>query len=613
MDIERLKQRLNGFTSRKDVNDDTYLKISIDNKERLLPPDEKNKTVNAGDRFDTERNRSKYYRIIGSINPTVSNALFNLNDNEKNNKYTWSTFNNIEFLDTSYPKDNDVADKTDYTYQLALKNDLVEMDGWFGHFNPDKTRSGFCDFYDMEPKRERFSFVPDTSPYHATALQLGDSSTLVKNWELTITYPAAVDKTHYMVNSPASTGNGLLIVDKVASTVATRPMIAFGVACKHNLTIGDSVKIKGSNGFDGTHVVIRTGLDNGNMKDNYFVLDLPNTGSIDDDTRMVKVINDIESSYYFRKFKKIKTKQSPVIETDDYETYGLAFSENIYYDKITQFVFNEDIDVSDLTDNLGRPLSEIYLTIIKTNSNNLFTKVSSGLETPFFENFNNNSSNFDYLRKLPVINKIHNGVPLTIGTPLPFVSYTPLEGNVLISDDLFYGDLVEFNTNNLVEIVLADVYHRFNTVNRETPATLDAVNKLQVSAATLTTEKIVLGPRQEGYYYKAHHKFKIRDFSSYIETGDAATVDMPSYAINLGDGRFVWRDLLDLGFAETNIKPLDYPFLNGSHYLYDNLCFFIKRQDPFNMWDLFHTEFPSDPIGEKITNKFTVNNEEDVC
>ena len=80
MDIERLKQRLNGFTSKKNVNEDTYLKISLKAKERLLPSDEKNKTVNVGDRFDTERNRSTYYRILGSINPTVSNPLFNLNN-----------------------------------------------------------------------------------------------------------------------------------------------------------------------------------------------------------------------------------------------------------------------------------------------------------------------------------------------------------------------------------------------------------------------------------------------------------------------------------------------------------------------------------------------------
>ena len=606
MDIERLKQRLNGFTSKKDVNNDTYLKINLDTKERLLPPDEKNKTVNLGDRFDTERNRSTYYRIIGTINPTVSNTLFNLNDNINNNAFTWSTFNDIAFLDTSYPKDYDVADNTDYTYPLSLKNNLVEMDGWFGHFNPDKTLAGFCDFYDMEPKRERFSFIPDTAPFHASPSQLVDTTTQVKNWELTITYPASADTQHYMVNSPATTGNGLLIVNKITSTIGTRPMTAFGVACKHNLSIGSVVNIKGTNGFNGQYVVIRTGLDNGDLKDNYFVLDLPNTGTIDGDSRMVKVVNGIESKYYFRRFKKIKTKYATVIETDDYETYGLAFSENIYSDKIIQFAFNEDIDVSNLTDNLDRPLSEIYLSIIKTDSNKLFGKVSSGLETPFIEDFNNNGLGFEYLKGLPIINKIHNG------TTAPFNTFTSLESNILISDDLFYGDLVEFNANNLIEEVLGDVHHRFNTLNRELPASLAAVNKLQ-PPGTLVTETISLGPRQEGYYYKAHHQFKIRNFSSYIETGNATTVDMPTYAIDLGDGRFVWRDLLDLGFAETNIKPLDYPFLNGTHYLYDNFCFYVKRQDPFNMWDLFYTNFPPDPIGEKITDKFTINSEEDVC
>lgn len=606
MDIERLKQRLNGFTSKKDVNDDTYLKINLNTKERLLPPDEKNKTVNVGDRFDTERNRSSYYRIIGSINPTVSNALFNLNNNDKLNAFTWSTFNDISFLDTSYPKDYDVADKTDNTYQLSIKNNLLEINGWFGHKNPDKTQLGFCNFYDMEPKRERFSFIPDINPFSPTLEQAADTTIQVKNWELTITYPASADSNNYMVYSQTS-GNGLLIVDKVTCIIATRPMTGFGLPCKHNLKIGDVVKITGSTGFDGQSVVVRTGLDNGDLKDYYFVLDIENTGSIDNDTRMVKVINGIESEYYFRLFKKIKTKHSPIIETDDYETYALGFSENVYYDKIVQFVFNEDIDVSNLTDNLGRPLSEIFLSIIKTDSNNLFSNVSSGLETPFFENFNNNGGSYEYLRDLPIINKIHNG------NNKPFNTYKPLEKSLLINNDLFYGDLVEFNTNNLIEYVLGEIHHRFNTLNRETPAILQAVNQLQASAATLTTEKIDLGPRQEGYYYKAHHIMKIRTFSSYIEVGDEATVDKPSYAIDLGDGRFVWRDLLDLGFAETNVKPLDYPFLNGTHYLYDNFCFYVKRQDPFNMWDLFHTNFPSDPIGEKLTNKFTINSEEDVC
>ena len=98
---------------------------------------------------------------------------------------------------------------------------------------------------------------------------------------------------------------------------------------------------------------------------------------------MIRMFNGKDSEYYFRKFRKIKTVSSPIIEEDDYETYKLAFSENIFNDSITQFVFNEDIDVSDLTDNLGRPVSELYLTKIKTSSAGLFGGVSSGIETPF--------------------------------------------------------------------------------------------------------------------------------------------------------------------------------------------------------------------------------------
>lgn len=45
----------------------------------------------------------------------------------------------------------------------------------------------------------------------------------------------------------------------------------------------------------------------------------------------------------------------------------LAFAKNIYGDKLAQIVYTDDIDISYLKDNLGRPLSSIYLTILKNN------------------------------------------------------------------------------------------------------------------------------------------------------------------------------------------------------------------------------------------------------
>lgn len=596
MNTERTKQILNKELSVNNVNSDIYLKINVGNSQKLLPTNEIYKIVNVSDRFNTERQRCKTYRIIGTVNQTASNPLFNLAEPIKSNKYTWTWLNSTEFLDTSNPK-NGINDETDLIYKSSISKNLKEKDGWFGVFDPDITKSGLCNFIDMEPKRERFSFLPDNKSY-------GTTTTPVKNWELTITYPASIDDNHAMVK------NGILITNRVAAIVSTRNMTAIGLSCKHNLNVGDVVRIIGTTGYDGDHIVVRTGLDNGDLKEYYFVIDKPSTGVLSANSRIKKVVNDIECEYYFRKFRKIKTKLAPIIENDDYEAYQLGFSENFFNDSIVQFVFNEDIDVTDLVDNLGRPLSQLYLTIVKTDSDTLFSKVSSGIETPYDSRLVN-SNTISYLRDIPTIHRIHNGVTT------PFISHTPLEDDIKINNvsnnNEFYGDLVEYDVNTLNETVLADVVHRFNTVNRENDNTiLNYVSKVNITSSP-QTKSINLGPRHEGYFYKPHNLIKIREFSSYIEVGDQFTDGIPTYATDLGDSRIVWRDLLDIGFNESDTKALDYPFLNNSHYMYDNYCFTVRRQDPFGIWGLYYGKFPADPTGERITDKFTINSEEDVC
>lgn len=595
MRTDRIQQRLGVETSKKSVNTDTYLKINLDGEQRLLPPGEINKVVNVGERFNTERQRSTFYRILGTINPTISNPLMNLSDNTTNDLYTWKGFNSILFLDTSYPFDNDTLDLTDYTYQQVVKNKLLEKDGWFGYYDPDISKQALCLYYDMEPKRERFSFVPDITPYHATTNQPP-----VKNWELTITYPHSIDSGHTMVNG------GLMIVEAVPVVVATRQMTGIGLACKHNLLTGDLVRITGTTGYDGDHVVVRTGLDNGELKDYYFVIDKLPTGSVNGNSRIRRLFGGVESTYYFRKFKKVKTRNVPIIETDDYETYPLAFSENIYNDSISQFVFNEDIDISNLRDNLNRPISELYLTILKTSSNGLFGTVSSGIETPLIPDLMTSNVN-TWLQQIPTINRIHNGS----GTP--FISSVPLELSISINppNDEFYGDLVEYNTNEVKETILATVAHRFNTLSRESNPTITVNGAVATLNPPVTT--ITLGPRQEGYFYKPHHLIKIREYSSYVESGDQFTEGIPEYAVNLGNDRYLWRDLLDIGVSDTDTNLLDYPFLNGCHYMYDNFCFTVRRQDPFANWGLYWSQFPADPIGDRLTDIFNTNSSEDVC
>ena len=46
---------------------------------------------------------------------------------------------------------------------------------------------------------------------------------------------------------------------------------------------------------------------------------------------------------------------------------GLGFSRTIYNDNNAQLIFNDNIELKGLKDNLGRDVSEIYLTIIHVN------------------------------------------------------------------------------------------------------------------------------------------------------------------------------------------------------------------------------------------------------
>ena len=47
--------------------------------------------------------------------------------------------------------------------------------------------------------------------------------------------------------------------------------------------------------------------------------------------------------------------------------------------------------------------------------------------------------------------------------------------------------------------------------------------------------------------------------------------------------------------------------------MYDNYCFDIRRQDPFDNWDMYLSDYPADPIGNTMEIKFKVKKADDVC
>jgi len=573
--MKRLKHKLNEFKSKSDVNKEIFTKVDFFGEQMLLPPGEINHIVDVGKEFEKERKESSIYRIKGTITPLFSNPLMNMNTDPEPTGIFGSSFisnsgNGLDIFNNDLfkldPNDNDFVGKPTLTYAESYENKLAESDGWFGFYEPDITKLGICRFYDIEPTRERF----DLSSYKE------------KNWDITITYPHRKNNTHTIVQ------DGLLVIGSVEVEVGGVPMTAIATSTYHGLNNGDKVRLTNMPNipYNGEFTVVRRGLDNGDLKDNYFVIRLdPSVVPIGPLTgRMKRVVNGQESEYYIRMFKKL-------LEIDgDYEMYQLAFSINVFNDPNYQFIINEDIDIEGLVDNLGRPLSELYLTLIKTDSGGVFHKTQSGFDLEFIAG--------------NIINDVSNSRQITYDTS---TTQTPLENNIIPGPGTteFYGDIVEYNKFELREKILSDVLHRFNTTNRE-------INY---------TNGLADGPRREGYLYNPHHIIKIREFSLYIEQGDINTIGIPDYAEDLGDGRWLWRDLLDIGIYDGEGDFLDYPFTNGVHYLHQNYCFKTMRQDPFTSYDLYYggsslsdpTFNPRDPIGDPITDRFTVKRSDNVC
>ena len=573
----RYKYRLNQKKSKSDINEDSFTKVSFGGERRLLPVGEINHVVDLGEEYNKERNSIPIYRLQGTITPIFSNVLMNPNESAvitpKNNGL--NTFDNDLFKKDI--RGTSSFGKEDLTYPESYKKYLKELNGWFGFYEPDITKSGLCNFYNIEPTKDRFdlnSQISNNKPY--------------KGWELTVTYPYDSDSGHTITNN--GTRNGLLIVGTESIIVGGKPMIAIASSAQHGLENGDKVKL-----FDFTDAeynkvftVKRLGLDDGSYKENYFAIDLdPSDPSISVTIgtltgRMTRLIGEEESVYYLRKFKKI-------INNGDYEMYPLAFSKSIYDDQNYQFIINKDINIEfddkgdPIVDNLGRPISELYVTFIKTDSDGMFGPLKSGLDLEYLAG-NLNDKTISNVRKL------------SYDISTSSLAHTPLENNIhtnytSLSKDWFYGDLVEYNKRSLEEVKLANVLHRFNTNNREN-TTDSALN-------------LARGPRREGYIYNPHYLYKVREFSTYIEQGDSSVFGIPDYREDLGDGRLLWRDFLDIGASNGTGDELDYPFTNGAHYVHKNICFATGRQDPFGGYGMYYLGTNTVNLGGKATS--TIN------
>lgn len=496
---------LNSQTSKRAIDQDIRLKQEFLHTNRPLPVDELVKVVDVSEVFSSERDISNCYRFIGNINVVASNVLFNWDGSK--------SYEIIESIRNYIPSTGN--------YQFTQEQILLEEDGWFYYLTGESIATN-CNRNYLEPVQDRFAL------YNVSG---------ERNWNLWLTYPAAVNEVDLKFNGISIT-SGIAIYSGTTVLVDDRIMTAFICSINHGLVVGDEISITGGTltGYEGIHNIYKLGFGDGNYTSTVFIVDV-NLGTppsfIGTLTSFKRIVENIVSQYNSRWFKKIS-------KLSEIETFNTAFATNIYKDQIYSYSFNKDYDITLIDDYLGRPLTEVYISLVKNqdydtdDGSPFWTLVESGLKTIL------ETSEYD------------------INTLNTTITGDSIENDLNNSSDLIFGDITEYNPANQTETVLEIAYHRFNTTNREDNNFL------------------------EGYYYKPHYKKQIRKFSDYVEFAFSGESIVPYYATTFSDGRVTWRDIIPNDFANGTAIP----FFNGCHYIYNSFNVLIQRQDPCNLFDL---------------------------
>lgn len=295
------------------------------------------------------------------------------------------------------------------------------------------------------------------------------------------------------------------------------------------------------------------------------------------DISFKRVVSNVECKYYVRIFSKLPNFKFADKEVNEYNLYGngstmindystydndfsshvnnLAFAKNIYNDKIGEIVFTDDIDLTALKDNLGRPLSDIYLTIVKRNAGYKkwygINKANYDLgseDVEYSHCFGKNSCAF--LLSSDAVNMNNMADARTIGYGMnqglnmaeintDYINRNGDDEIVFENDKNFYGDLCCYSPVDVDEESIQPIFNRFNTAQRElttNDTSFSAFSSVTIDDVTLnettfgyfddydqkhsTQETRIVLPRKEGYYYKSHYKIPVKTVSLNLSTSD---------------------------------------------------------------------------------------------
>ena len=555
---------LNAAAPQTDININTQLNES---QSQLIEYDQTS-NISLITIFDNERQASNIFRPTFKINYVYENNIIGYCPNP-----SWENYQN----------------------NLYYTNPLVSL--------VSQQWSGLPSYQEFEFIRTDVTNTQlNTQPFNGFIIK--SSSTY--NWAIRLSYPfenlTGVTMSYDFSSAKQFTwtsSNGIPFIISTGSDNGLQ-ILQFNCPVKHGLAIGEYVELSQGFEYNGNNTYQVYDLGNNTYGSDEYIFNLYNVGYTGNTffsgktgtfKRIVDIYNsgETKSRYYVRNHKIISNAEDSIITRSGFEENGYANKSSYQLSALTpnkvanifqyqsSFTYNttfeRDLDITNILDNNGRPISEIFATFQWVGYFGWHNRLQRGWQLNLTSGTTNtwfDFSNTDAIETNSnlVYSRVDRGLNNTPPNYFNFTVNLPKQ-----SGDTIYGDFCEFNDSEQLERVISPY-----------------MNKFTYNQILFTTDLTTNQTNPNGYYYQVHFPVRIKTFSNYIETAAPNTVTgVPSYAyFSENQNLWLWRDLYAYGFIDEDNRGVDFPFLNEAHYPFGNITFrLFSDESSFNPTDFY--------------------------
>jgi hypothetical protein len=560
------------------MNQDDYLIVKPDLRYKSAPDSDIN--------FVTELSQTQ--SEVVDFDRTVTANLATIFDNERQKSTTFRPT-----LKISYIYENGLVGFTDYR---IFRDNLY-------YVNPEISLGN--GIWSGLPSYQEFEFI--RTDVDSKQLNFVTKSSSTYNWNIVLSYPYendySVQMEYYFSGgtslSPWVSGDGIPF-NITNGTDNGAPTIVFTCPVKHGLSIGEWVLLPFS--YNNTNTFQVNSLGNDTVGSDEYIFNIYNIGFTGSTfasgvqgtfKRIIDINNsgETKSIYYVRKHKIISNPDDSILTLSGFELNpfddGAAYQfSSLTPNKIARIAkwqssntynltLSRDLEVIKQVDNNKKPLTQVFATFQNVGYFGWWNRLRRGWQF----NMTPGQTNpwWDTNNPLSQEDNLTSGYTKTqSGTTYNFTVNLPR-----YSGDTMYGDWCEWNDSTQSERVISNYMNKLTYYEK----------------AFDTSPTTTQGTNLNGYYYQVHNPITLKVFSDYVETAGQNFVDGVPYWAYFSNNtkQWFWRDIYDYGYIDNLERGVDYPFLNNSHYPFENITFRLYPEGAsFDITELY--QVVADPI-----------------